>query len=317
MNEVQVREIQRTIENLNASMASLAGERTSPTLGEFAKEFMVEQMASSEHRDSTKTAKEYQVRRNIVPAFGHIPLDQFGNRDWNKWVKEMRSSTDRHKQITRFFNARKTVTELLHAAKARGRIESVPKLDNPDERRNVGRVVSERETWWILRSTTYKIFRLFFYVLYKHGYRPREVLRWERSMIKIADDGKMWIDVPARITKVGKGRLVPVNQTAAKHICRLMKDNPNSRFVFQNRIHPDAPQLSYHGAFSTALAKAMGMHPEMEKCVPYDWRRSYITRMMILGKPPVYIAKNLGTSVPMLERVYTKDDAKTMEALVE
>lgn len=40
-------------------------------------------------------------------------------------------------------------------------------------------------------------------------------------------------------------------------------------------------------------------------------------RSLTIGKPPVYIAKLLDTSVPMLERVYTKDDAATLEALVE
>lgn len=316
MNETQVRDIQRTIERLNASMAVLTGERKVPTVGEFAEEFIVEQMASSEHRDSTKRAKEYQIRRNIVPAFGRLPLDKFGNIDWNAWIK-LTKENPREWRITRYFNVRKTLTELFHKAKERGLVERVPKLDNPDERRNVGRVISDKETWWILRNTTYRIFRVFFYLLYKQGIRPREALKWERSMVKIADDGKMWIDVPASITKTARSRLMPVNQTVAKHICRLMKENPNSRFVFQNRIHPDSPQLSYHGAFRTSLMKVIKAHPEMKPCVPYDWRRSFITRAMIAGKQPVYIAKLLDTSVPMLERVYTKDDKATLEALVE
>jgi hypothetical protein len=315
-SEVQIREMQRTIEKLNMSMATLVGERRVPTVGEFAQEFITEELASTEHRESTKRAKEYQVRRNIIPAFGKLPMDGLGNIQWNAWIKETKANP-RDWRITRYFNVRKLLTELFHKAKVRGIIENVPKLDNPDEHRNTGRVITDRETWWILRNTTYRIFRVFFYGLYKQGVRPREMLRWERSMIKTAPDGRMWVEVPARITKTARSRLMPVNQTLAKHICRIMKENPDSRFVFQNRIHPDAPQLSYHGAFRTALMKARKAHPEMKPCVPYDWRRSFITRAMIAGKQPVYIAKLLDTSVPMLERVYTKDDAATMEALVE
>jgi integrase len=316
MTDEKILELQRQIAKLNESIAVMAGEKRMPTVGEFAQTFIAEELGSSEHRESTKRAKEYQIRRNIIPAWGPLPMDKFGNVDWNAWIRETKENPKQWR-ITRYFNVRKTLTEMFHKAKERGIIANVPRLDNPDKKRNVGRVVAPLETWWILRNTTYRIFRVFFYVLYSHGFRPREVLKWERSMIKFDSAGKMWVDVPCEITKTARARLVPVNKTAAKHICRLMKENPNSRFVFQNRIHQDKPQLSYHGAFRTALMKAMLAHPGMKPCVPYDWRRSFITRAMIAGKQPVYIAKLLDTSVPMLERVYTKDDKATMEALVE
>lgn len=313
--ESQIREASKLIGALSASLAELTDKRV-PTFGEFTRDWLAEQMASSAHRESTKKAKEYQVRRNLLPAFGGIPLDRFGNADWNKWVRETREKPE-HWRITRYFNARKTTNEILNAAVERQLIERKPKLDNPDERKKVGRVISDRETWWILRSTTYRIFRVFFYTLYKHGYRPREILKWERSMIRHDDKGGMWIDVPARITKTGRSRLAPVNPIAAKHICRLMKENPNSRFVFENRVRPDKPQLSYHGAFKTALEKAMLRHPEMKKCVPYDWRRSKITREMIRGGKATFIAKLLDASTKMIDDVYCKDDAETLEALVQ
>lgn len=316
MSEEKLREMQRQVAKLTESIASMAGEKVVPTVGEFASEFLTEQLASSEHRESTKRAKEYQIRRNIIPAWGPMPMDKLGNVDWNKWIK-LTKENPRDWRITRYFNVRKTLIEMLNNAKERGIISGVPRLDNPDKKRNTGRVITPLETWWILRNTTYRLFRVFFYVLYSHGFRPREVLKWERSMIKFDDHGKMWVEVSAEITKTAKARLVRVNTTAAKHICRLMKENPNSRFVFQNRIHPDAPQLSYSGAFRTACMKAQREHPGFLSCVPYDWRRGFITRAMIAGKPPVYIAKHCGTSVPMLENVYTKEDIATMEAMVE
>jgi integrase len=316
MTDEKIRELQKQIEKLNVSIATLAGDKAVPTFGEFMRRYRDEKLASSELRDSTKSAFDYQVRRNL-PAFAEIPVDKFGNADWNAWVSKMKADDSRHKQITRFFNARKAVVEILNAAKERGLIERVPRIDNPDEKRNVGRVLTDREVWWLLRNTTYKIFRLFFYTMFKQGFRPREILKWERSMIRKMPDGTTWIEVPASITKTGRARLAPINKTVAKHVCRMMTENPNSRFVFQNRIHPDSPQLSYHGAFGTSLAKVMAKHPEMKPCVPYDFRRTFITRAMIKGAPPVYIGKLLDTSTKMIESTYAKDDAKTLEALVE
>jgi integrase len=90
-----------------------------------------------------------------------------------------------------------------------------------------------------------------------------------------------------------------------------MKENPNSRFVFQNRIHPDRPQLSYHGAWKTAVMKA-GIKP----CVPYDMRRTKITDAMKRGDPPVFLGMLLDTSVGQIQNTYTKADAEALEALV-
>jgi integrase len=311
MNEEKIREMQRQIVKLTESLAQMAGERRVPTFGEFAHKYQAEKMASSCLRESTKRAFEYQVRRNLVPAFGPIPLDKLGNADWNAWVVKMRSETGRHKQVTRFFNARKSATEILNAAKERGLIDRTPKLDNPDEHRNVGRVLSDQEFWLILRNTTYPIFRLFFYTMHKMGCRPREILRWEWSMIEWKADGRGWITVPSAITKTGRSRRIPLNSNVSKHLKRIYDRGVNSRFVFPNRIHPDRPQLSYHGAWLTARSKA-GVKP----CVPYDMRRSKITNAMIRGDQPVYIAKLLDTSVKIIEGTYCKDDAKTLEEIV-
>jgi hypothetical protein len=312
--ESQIRDASKLIGMLSASLAELTDKKV-PTFGEFTQGWLKEQMDSHAHRESTKKAKEYQVRRNLIPAFGQIPLDRFGNADWNAWVK-LTKENPKDWRITRYFNARKTVNEILNAAKERGILERKPKLDNPDAHKKVGRVLTDLEVWWILRNTTYRIFRLFFYTMYKQGFRPREILRWERSMLKTADNGSLWIDVPARITKTKRARLAPINATVAKHILRTLKENPNARFVFENRIHPDRPQLSYHGAWKTACAKVGAKHPEFKKAVPYDFRRTFITRAMVRGAQPVFVAKHLDTSVPMLQNVYTKDDAPTMEALV-
>lgn len=186
MNEVQAKEMQKQIAKLFAqSISELAGDTPDvPTFAEFADRFIAEKMQSLEHRDSTKRATEYQVRRNLKPAFGPLRMNQIGNVDWNRWVREMRADQGRFKRVTRFFNSRKVLTEIFHAAKEAGLVSKVPRFDNPDEKRSVGRVLSKKEMWWLLRNTTYRLFRVFFYTLHKQGVRPREALKWERSMIR-------------------------------------------------------------------------------------------------------------------------------------
>ena len=281
-----------------------------PTVGEWISIYLERKLAKTSLRDSTKRASEYQFRRNLIPAFGKIPLNKFTAHDWNTWVmKEQRENSGK---ITRFFNARKNMIEALHAAKEEGLLERVPKLDNPDEPKNVGRVLTDREVWLLLRNTTHRIFRLAFYTMYKMGCRPREILKWEWSMIKWdGASGYAWLDVPSRITKTGRTRRIPLNPTVAKHLKRIYSRGVSSKFVFDNRIRSGTPQLSYHGAFATARRRAQIPH-----CVPYDFRRTLITRAMAANKPGVYLAKVLDTSMKQIEGTYSKEQQDVMEAIV-
>jgi integrase len=306
-----LRSIQKQLAQLTASIAKEAGDSAAPTFGEVAARFLAEKKNKSGLRDSTKTATDYQHRRNLVD-FAHIPIDKFGGADWNAWVVKQQQAEE--KKLTRFFNARKAVSEVLNFAHNEGIIDRKPKLDNPDEHRNVGRTLSEKEVWGILRNCTHRIFRLFFYTMAKMGCRPREILRWEWDMIEWGNDTrKAWISIPARITKTGRSRRIPLNGSIARQLKRLFDGGApaRSRYVFPNRRHHDAPQLSYHGAWKTACRKA-----GVVNAVPYDFRRTFITKNAAAGKPLLYVAKLLDTSPKMIDSTYAKEQVEVMEDII-
>lgn len=299
------RSLQKQIAQLSNAIAKEAGDSHSPLFGEVASRFLAEKMNKSSLRDSTKRATDYQHRRNLKD-FANIPIDKFGAADWNAWVSEQQKVEE--KKLTRFFNARKATSEVLNYAHSEGLIDRVPKLDNPDEPKNVGRVLTSWEVFRILKNTKKDLFRLFFYTMGKMGCRPREILRWEWDMIEWRADGKAWITIPARITKTGRSRRIPLNSTVAKRLKKLERVN---KYVFPNRIHLDEPQLSYHGAWKTACQKA-----GVKNAVPYDLRRTFITNNVAKGKPILYVAKLLDTSPKMIDATYAKEQVEVMEDII-
>jgi integrase len=83
-----------------------------------------------------------------------------------------------------------------------------------------------------------------------------------------------------------------------------------SPFVFPHRKDAGQPQLSYHGAWRTACKKA-----GVAKCVPYDYRRTFITDKMEKNEPGVFVAKFLDTSMQQIEKTYAKAQKLTMEGI--
>lgn len=311
MNEELVRNIQRQIGNLTDALSKLTGEQTAPLFADYARGYLGKKLLRPTLRQSTKNAFGDQVRIHLIPQFGQRPIDKVTNTEWLEWIAKERTKTE-GRRVTRFFNARKALVEILRASEADGHIERLPKLDDPDAPRNVGRALDDFEVYKILRHTRRPYFRLFFYTLARMGCRPREILQWEWSMITWGEPGKTWIEVPARITKTNRTRRIPINPDVSARLYDLWRDEPASRFVFPHRHDPNRYQTSYHGAWRTACR-----HGRVAKCVPYDLRRTFITKRAAKNKAPIYVAKVLDTSVKMMETVYTKAQADVMEDIVK
>jgi integrase len=315
VSEEKLAELQRQFAKMTETMSQISGVKKVPTFAEFASEYLEEKLANPTLRDTTKRSFEQQVAGHLIPTFGELPLDKVSNKEFLRWVTQKREEAETKKQgrgrLTRFFNARKYLIEVLGAAKEKGHIEKLPKLDNPDTPRNVGRVLQPREVLKILRHTGKRLFRFFFFVLWKMGCRPREVLRWEWDMLRTAENGRIWVDIPARISKTVRSRSIPINPQVARRLKeQLQSGGRSSKFIFPNVKDPRKPQLSYHGAWAAACRKAK------VKAMPYDLRRTFITEKAASGKPIIYVAKVLDTSSKMIESVYAKSQADVMEAIV-
>lgn len=301
-----LKDLQRQIAKLNESMSRLAGDQEAIQFGKYAQEYLRQKLLNPTLRRSTKRSFQNQVTHHLVPAFGSLEMGKITNLVFLQWVMDKRQDDPGF----RFFNARKSLIEILNAAKNEGQLDRIPKLDNPDQPRSVGRVLEDREVLRLLRRTKQRLFRFFFYTLWKMGCRPREILQWEWSMIAWDEPGHTWISIPARISKTDRNRRIPINPNVSKRLWKRWQKGPFSKYVFPKIEGPNLPclpQLEYHGAWRTACKKA-GI-----KAMPYDMRRTFITKAMVDGKRPVYVAQFLDTSVKMIEKVYTKEDIATME----
>lgn len=306
MND-DLKSLQQQLAKLTENVNRLAGDAPEPTFGEFLEKYQRQKMADFTLRESTRNAFADQAK-HLARGFGHRKLKEIGNIVWLEWVSASRA--DPAMRVTRFFNARKTLIEVLHAAREEGLLERAPKLEIVDARKPIGRALSDAEIFRILHHTRKPMFRLFFFALAKMGCRPKEVLQWEWEMFRWGEPGKTWIAVPARITKTDRDRLVPVNPALSRRLYDLYRDGNGSKFVWPHRGGAEQFQTSYHGAWRTACRHA-GVD-----AMPYDLRRTFITRAVARGMPAAFVARCLDTSVKMIEAFYLKQDETLMEKIM-
>lgn len=298
-----LKNLQRQLAKITEGINKLAGDAPEPTFGEYLEQYRKRKAADFTLRLSTKAAFEDQTK-HLASAFGARKLKDVNNAIWLEWVAQMRG--DPTKRVTRFFNARKALIEIMRSAREDGVIEKAPKFEVVDERRSIGRALSEREIFGILRNTRGKMFRFFFFTLYKMGCRPMEILQWEWSMFRWNEPGQTWLAVPARISKNDRERLVPINPAVSRRLFRVWQNGNGSIFVFPHPKDSTRFQSSYHGAWRTATRKAR------VDAMPYDLRRTFITRAVARGMPAAFVARCLDTSVGMIEKFYLKQDEKLM-----
>jgi integrase len=303
-NDEALRALQRQMAKLTAGLNRVAGDTPVILFKDYALQYMTAKLARPTLRASTKISFENQVRKHLIPRFGMLPLDKITNAIWLQWVED-------EKGLTKFFNARKSLVEILTAAAEQGHLEKVPELDNPDEYENVGRALEDREVLAFLWKCR-RPFRFIFYVFWRTGCRPREVLRWEHSFLRKEEPGKpTWVDIPARISKTNRSRSIPL----AKHVGRIVRQRQvrgnNSIYTFPARQDNRRPQLSYQSAKETARKRA-----KVADMTAYDFRRTFVTYHAARGVPLLYLAKILDTSVGMLEKIYAKNQAETLEGIV-
>lgn len=303
-NDEALRALQRQMAKLTADLNRVAGDTPVILFKDFAETYTARKLLRPNLRKSTKTSFLNQITKHLVPRFGQLPLNKINNTPWLQWVTE-------DKSLTKFFNARKALIELLTAAVEEGILEKVPHLDNPDEYEPVGRVLLLEEIYGILRKAA-RPFRLIFYAFWKMGCRPREILQWQWSMIEWARPGRefSYIKIPKEISKTGRAREIPLDPDLTAYLKDRFNRGNGSVFVFPKRQDPSKPQMSYQSAWTTACRKA-----KVTNTMVYDLRRTFITRCAAAGKSLAFIARQIDTSEPMIRRFYLKDDADAMEGL--
>ena len=294
--------VRQLLAEIQATTLRLAIDKPPVLFGDYAKAYLASKLLRPTLRQSTKDRFTNDVNRHLIPAFGKLPLDKISNAVWLAWVSE-------EKKIRKFFGPRKALVEILRAAKDDGNLDHSPKLENPDEAGDVGRVLSGQEVLSILRKAR-RPFRVIFWVFWKMGCRPREILKWEWEMLKWGRPDQADIAVPARISKTARSRLIPLPAEVARLLWRRKTHGNGSLFVFPARVDYSRPQLSYDAAWTTACRRAC-----VDNATPYDFRRTFVTDRASKGMQLLHIAKYLDTSIQMLERIYAKRDAVALAAV--
>lgn len=291
MSDEKLKALKKQLDALNDSIMNLYpdGSKTI-AFGAYARIWLSTKRANPTLRDSTKRILTNQVVRHLIPAFHPHTIDEITNAVFLQWVTEYRKIKPNFK----FFNSLKYLKAILLDAKNTGIIDHVPKFDNPDQKQDIGRILSDSEVIQILWKS-HKPFRFMFYCFWKTGCRPHEICQWQFEMIK----GE-WIDIPARISKTNRKRRIPMHKGILRIISHKKTD---TSFVF--------PTHSYSNEWNRAVKKA-GI-----KAVPYDLRRSFITRCVSEGKSPIFIAKLLDTSAKLIEEKYCKNDEQTLRDLLK
>lgn len=301
----ELEDLKRKIAGISDSLGRITSAQSAPLFKDFALAYLKEKLSNPTLRDSTKRAFRIQLERHLVPAFGNLPLSRIKNGEWVAWVADIRA----RQTLTSFFNARKALKEILRKAVDDGHIEKTPNLDNPDESHDVGRVLEGKEIIAILWRSR-RPFRFIFYCFWKMGCRPSEILQWEWSMFEWGD--RVWINIPARISKTGRVRRLPINSDIGRMLYKkFMAQQYRCIFVFQLK-KLNRPQRTYLSAWKRACELA-----NVKNATPYDFRRTFITRCAAEGKPLIYVAKTLDTSIQMIENTYAKAQTEVMEGIVK
>lgn len=304
----ELKNIQRKIAELNAAFGRVSGDTPTILFADYSRQHMAKKLASPALRDTTKALFRNQIEKHLIPAFGALPLDQITGAAWNSWVSAMKAAGG---PLTRFFMPRKCLIEVLNAAKKDGLIERMPEIENPDEPRSVGRALESREILAILWNSR-RPFRFIFYVFFRMGCRPRELLKWEWSMIRFESPSLAIVSVPARISKTVRSREIPINSCVSRILWRRKARGNGSQFVFPKPGNPLQPHLSYDTAWRSACRRG-----GLAKTVPYDLRRSKITECAVDGTELIPVAKFLDTSVKLLETTYAKINSQHMRKIAK
>lgn len=150
-------------------------------------------------------------------------------------------------------------------------------------------------------SRTHNIFKLFVEIMIEGGFRDTEALRLKWTDIKnIEDKNKIMIYVYGK----SKQRITIPNPEIIKSLLKLKEITGESEYIFSylngNKIK------SFSKIMNTILEKSnLSYDHRGVKRTCYCFRHYYITKKLNEGKNIHHIARNVGSSVNMIEKFYS------------
>lgn len=272
-------------------------------------------LASKENTKNGKKGSSYrsahnQILNHLMPAFGHLRPEQITPRLWKDYdaCERRKIRYSKHGKTirrTRMFNTRKHLIEALRLASENKVISSVPKLKSFDPKAKPPKYLQRESIRAILhriRSQT----KLLFFIMWKQGARPEEILQYEWSMLFWDEKNKGFIKIPAEITKTNRERVIPLNSRVSR-ILRYLMPSARSTYLFPSPSMPKQRQKNYKTCWNTACRQLQ------INATPYNLRDTFITDCLMRGFSPTFIGKYTDTSAVMIDGKYAVAEEKMMQ----
>lgn len=271
----------------------------------YAEKFLERRLENNSLREGTKRLTEYEVKR-LIDGLGYLRIDKITAERYEEWVKDSRASGERSK----FSNARKYLIQILRDAHDAGYLDRVPKIPNLDAPPAGPKYLHRHQIRAILHSCRSRMMKLMFYIMWKQGARPGEILQYEWGMIRWNEGEWGSIHIPARITKTNRARVIPLNSRVSR-VLRYLYRSPNrapTQFVFPAVKNPGQPYQQYHGTWKRSCLDA-----GVDGVTPYALRDTFVTDRLKQGISMAFVAKYIDSSPKMLSDKYMVAEGEAMQ----
>jgi integrase len=247
----------------------------------------------------TKVIRRHSTYRRYQQCWEHLKhmLEDVGPEDvTEKWWEGVYIPAKRaHEPDRKFFNERKTLNAFLRFCRQEGLIERLPKLFNPDQKSEVGKVYTDDEVNRLIAAANDDM-KLQILMAVTMGMRKSEILLLAANRV---DAKNRFIHLRAQDTKTGKPRTFaisgvvwPLLQPRLLHI---------SGFVFPARsgvgkpVYANGNQTAWDGC--RRRAKVQGRF--------HDLRHTFLTKAFAApNSNAALICHAAGLSLETAQRVY-------------
>lgn len=281
-------------------------------------------LVAKESKKNGKKGRTYndakdQITKNILPRFGHLKPNQITSMLWDEYDAEERApriDESTGKEIPgrqALQNTRKFMIEILLKAKEAGLIKRMPELKKNDPPPEPPKYLKKQEVMKIIRAMSAPIqkrrkqvysskrsfsqMKYFFFLMWKQGARPEEILQYEWSMFHW-DEGKYGtLHIPSHASKTNRARAIPINSRVSR-VFKALQKNAVSKWVFPSPYLKGERQRNYAKIWESARNRTGIV------ATPYNLRDTCITEMLMKKLSVTFIAKYVDSSVYMIEKRY-------------
>lgn len=269
--------------------------------GPFALKYLEHIETSTKLKPRTKEQARIYIKI-LVEHLGFMAITEISEGFFDEWIEEFKHKSDR----ATFADYAKYLSKTLRHAHAKGVINRMPKIRNPDPKKKTGRLYTHDEAFKMLGACNI-VTELQFRLSLQCFMRLREVLglKWERVNLETgliilnAEDVKTG-------SQTGEGRSLFVNQEVLDLLIARRKIVKGSPFIFPSPQDPHKHQWENRSAWKKVKQDA-GI---TGKARWHDLRHTALTWALIEKKMnPILVSKYAGVSVRTIERVYLKVSA--------